>query len=239
MKMNNGKKSVLVLLILIIVFSAGGCSLTNDLKGDDYITYYNSDRAGIVGDYVGSKVKNSKDLLNDILVSAELYSGSLYSVSVENNNAEYFFNGTITVTVSGETVKVNVWMLAPGCAESCLIKIEDVDGAQAQTKLSGNFYEYNPPAWEMICKYTIAYDGSNAKMVCDTEEISETLLKQVADLAYANETLRNSLTRSYYYLYTNTSTGDADYAYYLYVNETERNVIIYDKAGTVVKEYNY
>ena len=233
------KKSVVVFFVGLLVFSFSGCQLTNDLSGNDYIEYYNGDRAAIVGDYIGSKVKNAKSDVTEIQARVEAYSGSLCYVYVDNNNADYFYNGVVTVAGPNETVKVNVWMLAPGCSTYCMIKLEKDSASYCKTEITGNFYEYNTPAWEMISDYKITYVDHSVQVVFSTDTFEDTLLKQAADVFYANETIRNSATVTYYYLYDQNYADTTDYDYYMYVNAPNKEVTIYDKAGNIVREIRY
>ncbi len=233
------KKSLAFLTAVLLTMSLGGCRLSNDLTGSDYITYYNGDRAAIIGDYVGSKIKDSKDMLSDVQARIEHYSGSLSYVYIDNNNSDYFYNGVVIITGPTEKLKVNVWMLAPGCDAFCMVKLEKDNPEDCKLTLSGNFYEYNQPAWEMVSGYQMSYEDRKVSVFFDAGTIDETLMKQTADIAYANETLRNSSTVMYYYLYASGYTDASDYEYYFYVNISQKEITVYDKTGNTVREFTY
>ncbi len=119
------------------------------------------------------------------------------------------------------------------------IKLEKDSASYCKTEITGNFYEYNTPAWEMISDYKITYVDHSVQVVFSTDTFEDTLLKQAADVFYANETIRNSATVTYYYLYDQNYADTTDYDYYMYVNAPNKEVTIYDKAGNIVREIRY
>ncbi|MFA0814712.1 MAG: hypothetical protein ACC608_02860 [Anaerofustis sp.] len=241
--MKKQKKGLSVLIAGLLVFSLSGCGLigfsgSNELYGDDYIEYYNSDRDAVIKQYVGDKVATTSDDLYDIEVTYEQYSGNTYYVYIDNYNTEYFYNGVVTISKGSEKYAINVKMLAPDFYEYCMISLNG-NPEQYDYEITGNFYDYNSRAWTLSADYEEYYDDYAGYLVFDTDTLNVSLAKEAADLYYAYDTLWNFDIGNYYYLYDRNYADDSDYEYYMYVDTPSRQVMIYDKNDKAVATQTY
>ncbi len=164
-----------------------GFSGSNELYGDDYIEYYNSDRDAVIKQYVGDKVATTSDDLYDIEVTYEQYSGKTYYVTSTITIRSIFTMGCNDFKGS-EKYAINVKMLAPDFYEYCMISLNG-NPEQYDYEITGNFYDYNSRAWTLSADYEEYYDDYAGYLVFDTDTLNVSLAKEAADLYYAYDTL--------------------------------------------------
>ena len=238
------KKGLTVIAIGVLILSLSGCSLTGlfggggELSGDDYIEYYNPDRDAIISQYVGDKINTTSDDLYDIEVTYEQYSGNTYYVYIDNYNTDYFYNGVVTISKGSQKYKINVRMLAPDFYEYCLLDFSS-DPSGYDYEVTGSFYDYNSPEWQLSTDFDEYYDDYYGYLVFYTDAVTTNLAKEAAQLYYAYDSLWNYSSGNYYYLYDQNYIDDYDYDYYMYVDTPNKEVTIYDYNGNVISVETY